>query len=179
MGDFNRDRGSHDRPQGGRRFEGGGRGPRRDRPEMSEQDMTRVNQLLQEAELQLADSITPVSMPDLSPGERKHVHEFFEHKLDFETKTYRDGEKHVLWVFPVGNLKKFAESKANESLASGEAVVLPPMSNYERFIIHEALKDMESIETASEGEEAERHVVISPVKFGRRLKKIAKKIKLF
>jgi len=179
MGDFKSDRESHDRPRGGRRFGDGGRGPRHSRPDISEQDMTRVNELLQEAEQKLADSITAFSMPDLSAAERKHVHEFFEHKLDFETKTYRDGEKHVLWIFPVGNLKKFAESKANESLNSGDTISLPPMSNYERFIIHEALKDMESIETVSEGEEADRHVVISPVKFGRRLKKIAKKIKLF
>lgn len=118
-------------------------------------------------------------MDDLSAFERKRVHEFFEHKLDFETKTYRDGEKHVLWIFPVGNLKKFAETKANEALNTGDAVVLSPMSNYERFIVHDALKDLESVETTSEGEGAERHVVITPVKFGRRLKRIAKKIKLF
>jgi predicted RNA-binding protein Jag len=146
---------------------------------MPEQDMTRVNQLLQEAEEKLADSMEAVHLDDLSPAERKHVHEFFEHKLDFETKTYRDGEKHVLWVFPVGNLKKFAMAKANEAVESGEILALKPMSNYERFIIHDALKDVESVETSSEGEGAERHVVISPAKFGRRLKRIVKKIKLF
>jgi len=181
MGDYKSQRGSHSRPQGerGRFGRGGARGPRRERADQPEQDMTRVDQLVQEAEQKMADAIVPARFDDLSAAERKHVHEFFEHKLDFETKTYRDGEKHVLWVFPVGNLKKFALAKANEAIDTGEVVKLEPMSNYERFIVHDALKEMESVETTSEGEGAERHIVISPAKFGRRLKKIAKKIKLF
>jgi hypothetical protein len=183
MGDYRDNQGPRMRPRGGeRRFQRSGRGsggPRRERPELNEQDLARVRHLLQETEEKLADSIEAAHFDDLSPLERKHVHEFFEYKLDFETKTYRDGEKHVLWVFPVGNLKKFALAKANEAVESGDVVVLKPMSNYERFIIHDALKDMESVETSSEGEGAERHVVISPAKFGRRLKRIAKKIKLF
>jgi len=166
------------RPERERRPDGR-RGFRSDRPPREEIDTSRVDQLLQDAEHKLADSISAVHFEDLSAFERKHVHEFFEQRLDFETKTYRDGERHVLWVFPVGNLRKFAEAKANEALASGDAVTLPAMSNYERFIIHDALKDWESVETTSEGEGAERHVVIAPVKFGRRLKRIAKKIKLF
>lgn len=159
--------GSHSRRSGGRH-------PNQLRP-----DRTRVEQLLREAEQTLANSIKAVTFADLSAFERKHVHEFFEHNAEFETKTYRDGEKYVLWVFPVGNLKKFAEEKANEAVASGSGVALPPMSNYERFIVHDALKDREGVETTSEGEGSERHVLISPVKFGRRLKRIAKKIKLF
>lgn len=179
MGDFRGNKGSHMQPRsGGRRFEHS-EGPRRSRTATPEQDLTHVDQLLHDAEQKLTDSTDAVRLDDLSPAERKHVHEFFEHKLDFETKTYREGEKHVLWVFPVGNLKKFALAKANEAIESGEIVKLAPMSNYERFIIHDALKDMESVETTSEGEGAERHVVISAAKFGRRLKRIAKKIKLF
>lgn len=142
-------------------------------------DRRRIEQLLREAEQTLADSIKAVTFDNLSAFERKHVHEFFEHNSAFETKTYRDGDKYVLWVFPVGNLKTFAQEKANEAVATSSVVALPPMSNYERFIIHDALKDMESVETSSEGEASERHVLISPVKFGRRLRKIVKKIKLF
>jgi len=178
MGDFKNNKESWARP-GGRGGHGFPRRPTGSPSDLTGQDTTRVDQLLQEAEQALTDSINAVHLDDLSAFERKRVHEFFEHKLDFETKTYRDGEKHVLWVFPVGNLKKYAEAKANEALESGEAVALPPMSNYERFIIHDALKDLESVETTSEGESAERHVVITPAKFGRRLKSIAKKIKLF
>jgi predicted RNA-binding protein Jag len=85
----------------------------------------------------------------------------------------------VLWIFPVANLKKFVGDKAQEALDRGEEVALPPMSNYERFIVHNVLKEFGSIETASVGEGAERHIEIHPKKFGRGLKKIVKKIKLF
>ena len=170
-------------PQGGRRPGGSGQGQGFRRPGPPEslplEDTARIEKLLAEAEQALANSIHAVHLPELSPPERKYVHEFFENKLDYETKTYRDGDNHVLWVFPVGNLKKYAEEKANEALASGAVVALPPMSNYERFVIHDSLKDWESIETSSEGEGESRHVLIAPAKFGRTLKRIAKKIKLF
>jgi hypothetical protein len=52
------------------------------------------------------------------------------------------------------------------------------MSSYERFLAHEVLKDVESVESISVGEGAERHIQIQPKKFGRGLKKIIKKIKL-
>jgi hypothetical protein len=52
------------------------------------------------------------------------------------------------------------------------------MSSYERFIVHNVLKEIDSIESSSVGEGAERHVEIQPQKFGRGLKKIIKKIKL-
>jgi hypothetical protein len=53
------------------------------------------------------------------------------------------------------------------------------MGNYERYIVHDCLKDVEGIETASFGEGNERRVEIRPIKFGRGLRKIMKKIKLF
>lgn len=188
MSDFKSNRGPRPGgsrpPRGGEQRRGGadrGRGfrPKGPHGRHEPQDTARVDQLLRQAEQTLADSINAVSFENLSAFERKHVHEFFEHNLSFETKTYRDGEKYVLWVFPVGNLKKYAEEKANEAVATGSVVALPPMSSYERFIVHETLKDWDSVETTSEGEGTGRHVLISPVKFGRRLKKIAKKIKLF
>ena len=84
----------------------------------------------------------------------------------------RDATKEVL-------LKKLAEEKAQQTLETGNVFPLPPMGNYERYVVHDCLKDFEGIETASFGEGADRRVEIRPVKFGRGLKKIMKKIKLF
>lgn len=161
--------------RGGRRF-GGGRF--RDRDE--EPPDPKITQLISEVEEKLSNSHAPVQVGQLNPFERKQVHRHFErNKALFETKTYRDGDDHVLWIFPVANLKKFVESKAQEALDSGEDVALPPMSSYERFIVHNVLKDLGNIETTSVGEGEERHIEIHPKKFGRGLKRIVKKIKLF
>ncbi|MDZ7305263.1 MAG: UDP-N-acetylmuramate:L-alanyl-gamma-D-glutamyl-meso-diaminopimelate ligase [candidate division KSB1 bacterium] len=191
------------RPRGkrpeGKRFDrdkrlGRGRPPRRGRHEKRparyrpagegrferSEDDTRINELIQDTEKKLAGSIQPVQLPDLSAYERKQIHRYFElRQPEFETKTYRgEGEAHVLWVFPVANLKKFAEEKAREALETDTEVTLPAMSSYERFIVHNVFKEMDNIETFSVGEGAERHIVIKPKKFGRGLKKIMKKIKL-
>jgi len=64
-------------------------------------------------------------------------------------------------------------------LRSGQKVNLPPMSSYERFVIHDALKDMDSITANSFGENKDRHIVLEPKAFGRGLKRIIKKIRLF
>ena len=70
--------------------------------------------------------------------------------------------------------------KAQELLDGGtETGKLPPMGSYERYIVHAALQDISGIETASHGEGSERYVQIVSKKFGRGLKKIAKRIKLF
>lgn len=175
------------RPEGGRRGGprrgSGGRAPRsfaggyRAAPPEIE---ARIQEIIQTAEAKLNASHEPVKLEGLNPFERKQIHQHFERrKMLFETKTYRDGEEHVLWVFPVANLKKFAESKAQEALERGEEIALPPMSSYERFIVHNILKEIGSVETSSAGEGETRHIVIRPKKFGRSLRKIAKKIKLF
>lgn len=162
--------------RGGRGFGGGGRFHERDEVPPD----PKITQLISELEEKLNSSHAPVQIAQLNPFERKQVHRHFErNKALFETKTYRDGEDHVLWIFPVANLKKFVETKAQEALDSGEDVALPPMSNYERFIVHNVLKDLGNIETTSVGEGEERHIEIHPKKFGRGLKKIVKKIKLF
>ncbi len=171
------------RPEGGGhgrgRREGGGRGPRGFREQPPEVD-ARIQEMIQAAESKLNASHEPLRLPDLAPFERKQIHQYFERrKMLFETKTYRDGEDQVLWVFPVANLKKFAEGKAQEALERGEEIALPPMSNYERFIVHNLLKEFGSVETLSAGEGESRHIVIRPKKFGRSLRRIAKKIKLF
>jgi hypothetical protein len=176
----------HDRRRpDGRGRHGGRRPPGRYRPtgkggfERADDDV-RLQEMIREAEQQLADSTKPVQLENLNSFERKQFHQYFERrKPAFETKTYRgEGDSQVLWIFPVANLKKFAEEKAKEALETGAEVVLPPMSNYERFLVHDALKEIENIEAISVGEGPERHIEIQPKKFGRGLKKIMKKIKL-
>ncbi|MCG3120125.1 MAG: hypothetical protein ALAOOOJD_02750 [bacterium] len=144
------------------------------------EDDPRITALIHETEQKLTDSTQPVALPNLNAFERKQVHRYFDRlKPAFETKTYRgDDEVHVLWVFPVANLKKFAEAQAKQAVDTDNAVALPPMGSYERFIVHNVLKEIDSIESYSEGEGAERHICIQPKKFGRGLKKIIKKIKL-
>jgi hypothetical protein len=144
------------------------------------EDDPRINELIRETEQKLAESTQPVQLENLNALERKQIHRYFDRlKPAFETKTYRgEGEAQVLWVFPIANLKKFAQEKAKEALETDAAVALPPMSSYERFVVHDVLKEIESIEALSAGEGAERHIEIQPQKFGRGLKKIIKKIKL-
>jgi spoIIIJ-associated protein len=49
-----------------------------------------------------------------------------------------------------------------ERAARGERVLLEPMSPVERKIVHERLKDFPAVQTASEGTEPNRYVVVLP-----------------
>jgi predicted RNA-binding protein Jag len=142
-------------------------------------DKRKIIQILEDVQQRAEESYEPIQLENLNAFERKKVHQFFEDDPDFETRTYRsEDERFVLWVYPVGKLRAFAEEKAMEAKESGKSVALPPMSSYERFLVHSALKEWGDIETLSEGEGENRHVVIHPMRFGRRLKRIAKRIKL-
>jgi spoIIIJ-associated protein len=44
----------------------------------------------------------------------------------------------------------------------GERVLLEPMTAVERKVVHERLKDVPGVETASEGTEPNRYVVVLP-----------------
>lgn len=61
-------------------------------------------------------------------------------------------------------LESLATSLANKAASQGRSVKMRPMTPYERRIIHVALRNDPRVETASEGEGSERHVVIVPVK---------------
>ena len=138
----------------------------------------KIRKLLENVKKDLDGSIEPASLPDLNAFERKQVHRYFDHNPNFVTKTYRSGEAYELKVFPVGNLKKLAREKAEEAIETRKKVVLPHMSSFARYIVHDALKEIDSIKAQSYGEGAERHIEIEPEFFGRGLKKIIKKIKL-
>jgi predicted RNA-binding protein Jag len=139
----------------------------------------KIDHLLEKLKHDLENSLEPVSIFKLNAFERKLIHRQFDHDPNFVTKTYRNGEDFELKVYPVGNLKKFAEQKAQEAITSGQKVVLPHMSNYARYVIHDTLKALETVKSASYGEGEERHIEIEPEVYGRGLRKIIKKIRLF
>lgn len=141
--------------------------------------MGKIDRIIIDIQRKLRESTEPLDIRDLSAFERKRIHSFFDDKPDYKTKTYREDEIYVFRIYPVGNIKRFAEQKAKEAIEKGQTIPLPPMPSFERFVIHEHLKSWDEIETASFGENEERHIEIKPKRFGRTLKKIIKKMKLF
>ncbi|MGZ8716548.1 MAG: RNA-binding cell elongation regulator Jag/EloR [Gaiellaceae bacterium] len=59
-------------------------------------------------------------------------------------------------------LESLAERTAEEVLASGNRVELEPMTAVERKVVHLKLKELGGVETASEGTEPNRYVVVLP-----------------
>ena len=60
-------------------------------------------------------------------------------------------------------LESIAHSSANRAASQHRKVGLRPMTPYERRIIHIALRDVDRVETVSEGEGPSRHVVVVPL----------------
>ena len=60
-------------------------------------------------------------------------------------------------------LEEQADRAASDAVAAGEAVALDPMSAVERKIVHLHLEEREDVETASDGNEPHRFVVVRPV----------------
>ena len=59
-------------------------------------------------------------------------------------------------------LETMARRTAEQASATGRPVALEPMSAVERRLVHESLKDDPEVETASEGTEPHRYVVVVP-----------------
>lgn len=84
---------------------------------------------------------------------------------------YRRLDKWVQLVVDVNHYRQeqterlagIARSAAMKVRDSGEPVSLSPMTPFERRVVHLALSDFKGVETKSEGEDINRHVVISPV----------------
>jgi spoIIIJ-associated protein len=81
----------------------------------------------------------------------------------------RRGEKRVI-VDAGGYRKRRAEAlraqadrAADDAIVARRPVALPAMSAIERRLVHEHLRDRHEIETYSEGEEPDRHLVVAPV----------------
>jgi spoIIIJ-associated protein len=61
------------------------------------------------------------------------------------------------------SLEALAVRSAQRAVADGERVELEPMTAVERKVVHLRLKDFAGVETASDGTEPNRYVVITPV----------------
>jgi spoIIIJ-associated protein len=59
-------------------------------------------------------------------------------------------------------LKRFSVQIAEEVLASGQEKALEPMSPADRKAVHDAINEMSGVQTRSEGEDPNRHIVIAP-----------------
>lgn len=59
-------------------------------------------------------------------------------------------------------LKRFSEQIADEVLASGQERALEAMSPADRKAVHDAVNEIDGVATRSEGEEPNRHIVITP-----------------
>lgn len=60
-------------------------------------------------------------------------------------------------------LTEEAEIAAERAARNGESVRLESMSASERRMVHEVLKDRSDVETFSEGDDPDRHVVVAPL----------------
>jgi spoIIIJ-associated protein len=82
---------------------------------------------------------------------------------------HRSGSTHRVVVDAAGyrarresSLRALAHRAAEQAVASGRRVGLEPMTSVERKVVHEFLKEDPEVETASEGTEPNRYVVIVP-----------------
>jgi spoIIIJ-associated protein len=60
-------------------------------------------------------------------------------------------------------LEEDARDIAERVRDTGQEEALEPMNSYERKLVHDAVADVEGVETESRGVDPERHVVIVPV----------------
>jgi spoIIIJ-associated protein len=71
-----------------------------------------------------------------------------------DVEDYREKRKETL--------ERMAQSAAQKVKLSGQNETFPPMSSFERRIIHLALADQPEVETISEGQGNQRHIIIKP-----------------
>jgi spoIIIJ-associated protein len=60
-------------------------------------------------------------------------------------------------------LHRQADEAAEDAVRNGRPVALDAMSATERKVVHEHLKDREDVQTYSEGNEPDRHLVVAPL----------------
>lgn len=60
-------------------------------------------------------------------------------------------------------IESIAYSTARRAVSQGRSISMRPMTPYERRLVHIALKNDPKVETESEGEGSDRHVVVFPV----------------
>jgi spoIIIJ-associated protein len=62
-----------------------------------------------------------------------------------------------------GILRRQADRAADDALRSGRPVALDAMTASERRLVHEYLRDNSEVQTYSEGDEPDRHLVVAPL----------------
>ena len=77
-------------------------------------------------------------------------------RVTLDTEGYRSRREETL--------KRLARKNAMHVKQTGRSVSMEPMNPYERRILHSALQGFTGVTTHSEGEEPNRHVVITPAK---------------
>jgi len=55
-----------------------------------------------------------------------------------------------------------ARTLAEEVKANNKPKALEPMSSYERRVVHQVVSEIEGVKSTSEGEDRDRHIIISP-----------------
>jgi spoIIIJ-associated protein len=75
-------------------------------------------------------------------------------RVTVDAAGYRERREHVL--------HRQADQAAARAARSGRPVALDAMSETERKVVHEHLKDRDDVETYSEGTEPDRHLVVAP-----------------
>ena len=63
-------------------------------------------------------------------------------------------------------LSKFTTELAAEVIASGEPAALEAMNSADRKVVHDVVGDLEGVESRSDGEDPNRHVVLVPASGG-------------
>ena len=125
---------------------------------------------------ELKESIQPYVINNTNSYQIKQIKKQLSLNSEYKIRTYKREKYSDLKVFPVGNLKRLAEQKAQEVIMNGKILSLPHMGAYERFVIHDYLKNRNGIKTQSYGKEGkDRHIKIYPL-FGRKPKKAKKKL---
>ncbi len=135
-----------------------------------------IEKMIRDIEQHFGNGFRPYVLRDLKRFQIRKIKNQLEKNEEYKIKEYRDELTSVVKIFPVGKLRRLAEQKAQEVIMKGTSEALPPMGAFERFIIHDYLKDREGIKTESFGIQGkDRHVEIQPV-FGRTLKKSRRRL---
>ena len=86
---------------------------------------------------------------------RKHPEVLSGAKIILDVEGYRERRRH--------NIVDMARRAAEEVRETGEPSLLNAMNSYERFLVHNALKEEKGIITSSRGEGALKEILISPI----------------
>jgi spoIIIJ-associated protein len=76
-------------------------------------------------------------------------------KVEVDAAGYRERRRAAL--------ERQADQAAADALRSARPVALDAMTATERKVVHEYLKDRQGVETYSEGNEPDRHLVVAPL----------------